>query len=100
MKSVVIAYVAAHVSHAVLHYALARRVFGFRVGPDNRVLLGASFLLLVGLTVLRPRDLTGVGIGAAATVAWALIVVKQREWIALRDMGFRFLGRLKGGAGA
>jgi O-antigen/teichoic acid export membrane protein len=100
VKSVVIAYVAAHVSHAVLHYALARRVIGFRVGPDNRVLLGASFLLLVGLTALRPRDLTGVGIGAAATVAWALIVVKQREWIALRDIGFRFLGRLKGGAGA
>lgn len=100
VKSVVIAYVAAHVSHAVLHYALARRAIGFRVGPDNRLLLAASLALLVGLTVLRPRDMTGVAIGAAATVAWALLVVKRREWIALRDMGLRFAARLRGGAGA
>ena len=100
VKSVVIAYVAAHVSHAVLHYALARRVLGFRVGPDNRILMGASFLLLVGLTVLKPRDATGVAIGAAATVAWALIVVRRREWIAARDMALRFMTRLRGGAAA
>ena len=99
VKSVVIAYVAAHVSHAVLHYALARRVIGFRVGPDNRLLLGASLALLVGLAVLRPSNMTGVAIGAAATVAWALLVVKRREWAALKDMAFRFAARLQGGAG-
>ena len=95
VKSVVIAYVAAHVSHAVLHYALARRVIGFRVGPENRLLLVASLALLVGLTVLRPRDITGVAIGAAATIAWALIVVRRREWAALRDMALRFSRRLR-----
>ena len=98
IRSVVYAYVAAHLSHAVLHYALARRALGFRLGKENALLLGASLLLLVGLTVLRPRDWVGVGIGAAASLAWALVVVRPREWTALRDMAFRFLGRARPGA--
>ena len=93
IRSVVYAYVAAHLSHAVLHYMLARRALGFRLGKENALLLGASLVLLIGLTVLHPRNLVGIGIGAAAAVAWALLVVQTREWIALRDMVFRFLGR-------
>jgi hypothetical protein len=93
IQSVVYAYVAAHLSHAVLHYALARRALGFRMGRENAILLGASLALLVGLTILRPKDLVGVGIGAAASLAWALLVVKGREWNAVRDMALRFLGR-------
>jgi PST family polysaccharide transporter len=93
IQSVVYAYVAAHLSHAVLHYALARRALGFRMGRENAILLGASLALLVGLTILRPKDLIGVGIGAAASLAWALLVVKGREWNAVRDMALRFLGR-------
>jgi PST family polysaccharide transporter len=95
IRSVVYAYVAAHLSHAVLHYMLARRALGFRLGKENALLLGASLALLIGLTVLHPRNLVGVGIGAAAAVAWALLVVQRREWIALRDMLFRFIGRTR-----
>jgi len=92
IRSVVFAYVAAHVSHAVLHYALARRALGFRLGPENRLLLGASLALLVGLTLLQPRDLTGVLIGGAAVAAWAGVVVRRREWNTLVEMASRFLG--------
>ena len=93
VQSVVYAYIAAHLSHAVLHYALARRALGFRLGRENAILLGASLALLVSLTIIRPKDLQGVAIGAFAALAWAALVVKPREWIALRDMAFRFFGR-------
>ncbi|HYQ89102.1 MAG TPA: oligosaccharide flippase family protein, partial [Candidatus Binatia bacterium] len=59
IRSVVIAYVAAHLSHAALHYALARKVLGFRLGPDNRRLLLASIALLAGLGTFTPRTLPG-----------------------------------------
>jgi len=95
IRSVVYAYVAAHLSHAILHYMLARRALGFRLGKENALLLGASLALLIGLTVLHPRNAAGVAMGGAAAVAWALLVVKPREWIALRDMAFRFLGRAR-----
>ena len=93
LKSVVLAYVAAHLSHAVLHYALARRALGFRLGRDNTVLLGASFALLLGLTLGRPKDWVGVVLGGLAVLAWAAIVVKRREWLTLRQMAARVLGR-------
>ncbi len=93
LRSVVYAYVAAHVSHAVLHYALARRALGFRLGPENRLLLGASAALLVGLAILRPSNALGVALGGAAVVAWAAFVVRRREWESLAAMAFRFLGR-------
>jgi len=93
IQSVVFAYVAAHVSHAVLHYALARRALGFRLGAQNALLLGASLALLIGLTILRPRDMTGVMVGGAMALAWAAIVVQRKEWMALRDMALRALGR-------
>jgi PST family polysaccharide transporter len=80
LRSVVFAYVAAHVSHAVLQYALARKALGFRFGPDNRRLLLASFALLLGLAVWTPRDLVGVALGLAALVAWALVAVRPDEW--------------------
>lgn len=95
IQSVVYAYVAAHVSHAVLHYALARRALGFRLGSQNALLLGASLALLVGLTILRPRDMTGVAIGGVASLAWAAVVVQRREWIAIRDMALGLLGRAR-----
>jgi PST family polysaccharide transporter len=95
IQSVVYAYVAAHVSHAVLHYALARRALGFRLGKENAVLLGASLALLIGLTILRPRDLTGVALGGVATLIWAMLVVQGREWIALKGMALRLLGRVR-----
>ena len=98
IQSVVVAYVAAHVSHAVLHYALARRALGFRLGKQNAVLLGASLALLIGLAILRPRDMTGVALGGLATLGWAALVVQQREWIALKDMAFRLFGRARPGA--
>jgi hypothetical protein len=98
IQSVVIAYVAAHVSHAVLHYALARRALGFRLGQQNALLLGASLALLIVLTILRPRDMTGVALGGAATLVWAVLVVQRREWIALKDMAFRLFGRVRPGA--
>ena len=92
LKSVVFAYVAAHVSHAVLHYALARRALGFRLGRDNTILLGASFALLLGLALVQPEDWLGVVLGGVAVLAWAVIVVKRREWLALRQMAGRVLG--------
>jgi len=92
LKSVVFAYVAAHVSHAVLHYVLARRALGFRLGRDNTILLGASFALLLGLTIARPKDWIGVVLGGIAVLAWAAIVVKRREWLTLRQMAGRVLG--------
>jgi len=98
LKSVVFAYVAAHVSHAVLHYLLARRALGFRLGRDNTVLLSASFALLLGLTLARPKDWVGVVVGGVAVLAWAAIVVKRREWLALRQMAARVLGRSTAGA--
>jgi len=98
IQSVVFAYVAAHVSHAVLHYALARRALGFRLGKQNALLLGASLALLIGLAILRPRDMTGVALGGAATLGWAALVVQRREWMAVRDMAFRLFGRVRPGA--
>ena len=95
VRSVVLAYVAAHVSHAALHYVLARRAIGFHLGRDNTLLLLASFALLAGLTALRPRDLLGMAIAAALTGGWAFLVIHRREWISLRDMAFRALGRLR-----
>jgi hypothetical protein len=95
VRSVVLAYVAAHVSHAVLHYVLARRAIGFRLGRDNTFLLLASFLLLAGLTALRPRDLAGMAVAGLATGVWALLVIRRKEWISLRDMALRALGRLR-----
>ncbi len=97
VRSVVYAYVAAHLSHAWLHYALARRSLGFRLGRENALLLAASFALLIGLTFLRPSDLLGMAVGGGALLAWAAVVIKAGEWIALRDMAFRFLGRLRPG---
>ena len=82
IRSVVYAYVAAHVTHAVLHYLWARRSLGFRIGADNRRLLLASFALLLGLARWTPRDLPGVALGLAAIAAWALLVVRRQEWIA------------------
>lgn len=80
LKSVVIAYVVAHVSHAVLNYALARKALGFHVGPDNRRLLLASLALLVGLGVWTPRDLPGVALALLALAGWAALVVRPDEW--------------------
>jgi O-antigen/teichoic acid export membrane protein len=80
VKSMVIAYVVAHLSHTALHYALARKTLGFRFGPDNRRLLLASLALLVGLTAFTPRDLTGVGLALVALVVWAALVVRPDEW--------------------
>lgn len=93
LRSVVIGYVVAHVTHAVLHYVLARRRIGFRLGPDNRRLLLASLALLLGLAVWAPRDLEGVVAGAVALAAWAALVVKRSEWHALREIVVRRLKR-------
>ncbi len=79
-RSVVLAYVAAHVSHAVLHYALARRSLGFRMGPANRRLLLGSAALLLGLVAWTPHDLRGSALAAVAACAWAVLVVRPREW--------------------
>lgn len=95
LRSAVFAYIAAHMSHALLHYALARRALGFRLGRDNALLLGASLALLAGLAFLRPKDGVGVAIGAFALVGWAALVVKRSEWISLRNMAFRLLGRAR-----
>jgi len=92
LKSVVIGYVLAHVTHAVLHYALARHALGFRLGPDNRRLLLASLALLAGLVAWTPRDLVGVAVGGVAVVAWALVVVRRHEWNAVREIALRRLG--------
>jgi O-antigen/teichoic acid export membrane protein len=83
LKSVVIAYVVAHVSHAVLNYALARKALGFRVGRDNRRLLLASLVLLAGLTVWTPRTPLGTALALLALAAWALIAVRPDEWRAV-----------------
>lgn len=92
IRSVVIGYVAAHVTHALLHYFLARRVVGFRLGPDNRRLLLASLALLLGLAAWTPRDLAGSAVGGAALVAWTLIVVRPHEWRAVAAIVRRRLG--------
>lgn len=91
LKSVVIGYVLAHMTHAGLHYWLARRTVEFRLGPDNRRLLLASLALLLGLLAWTPKSLLGVGLGGLALVAWALIVVRRREWMALLDVARRRL---------
>ena len=96
LKSVVMAYVAAHVSHAVLHYWLARRTVHFRLGPANRRLLLGSFALLAGLVAWTPRTLPQVGIGIAAWIVWVVIVVRPHEWQGLWRRAKRFLP----GAGA
>jgi len=80
IRSVVIAYIAAHISHAALHYALARRALQFHLGPDNRRLLLASFVLLVGLGVFPPRTVAGSALGVVALAAWAALVVRPDEW--------------------
>ena len=92
LRSVVIGYVVAHMTHAGLHYWLARRAIGFRLGPDNRRLLLASLALLLGLYMWTPRDVTGVLAGGAAVVVWALIVVRRHEWLAVLDVARRRLG--------
>jgi PST family polysaccharide transporter len=80
LRSAVIAYMVAHVSHAVLHYALARKTLGFHFGPDNRRLLIASLALLAGLGTFTPRDITGVALAVLALAAWAALVVRPDEW--------------------
>jgi O-antigen/teichoic acid export membrane protein len=95
IRSVVIAYVAAHVSHAALHYALARKTLGFHLGPDNRRLLLASMALLLGLGTFTPRTLPGVGLGVLAWAAWAALVVRPDEWRMAWRRGRTFL-RLRG----
>ncbi len=80
LRSVVIAYVVAHISHAALHYALARKVLRFHLGPDNRRLLLASLALLIGLGVFTPRSLPGVALAVLALAAWAALVVRPDEW--------------------
>jgi O-antigen/teichoic acid export membrane protein len=92
LRSVVIGYVIAHMTHAGLHYWWARRAIGFRLGPDNRRLLLASLALLLGLHVWTPRDPAGVLAGGAAVIVWALIVVRRREWLAVLDVARRRLG--------
>jgi len=91
LKSVVIGYVIAHMTHAGLHYMLARRAAGFRLGPDNRRLLLASLALLLGLLAWTPKNLVGVGLGGLALVAWAAIVVRRHEWLAVLDVARRRL---------
>ncbi len=93
LKSIVIAYVFAHVTHAVLHYALARRRAGFRLGPANRRLLLGSFALMAGLVAWTPRTLPQMGIGMAAWAAWALLVVRPHEWEGLWRRARRLLSR-------
>lgn len=91
LKSVVIAYVIAHISHAVLHYLLARRRVNFRLGPANRRLLLGSFALLAGLAAWTPRTIPQAAIGAAAWVAWLLLVVRRHEWEGAWRRAKRFL---------
>jgi antigen flippase len=86
-KSVVLAYVAAHVSHAVLHYALARRSLGFHLGPANRRLLLGSAALLLGLVAWTPHDVRGSGLAALGALAWAVLVVRPGEWRAAWNRG-------------
>jgi len=91
LKSVVTAYVLAHVSHAVLHYMLARKRANFRLGPANRRLLLASFALLAGLAAWTPRTIPQVGIGIAAWIGWVLLVVRRHEWEGILRRGRRLL---------
>jgi enterobacterial common antigen flippase len=79
-RSVVLAYVAAHVSHSVLHYLLARRSIGFHLGAANRRLLLGSAALLLGLAAWTPHDLRGSALALLAACAWAGLVVRPREW--------------------
>lgn len=91
LKSVVIGYVLAHMTHAGLHYYLARRSIGFKLGPDNRRLLAASLALLLGLLAWTPKNLVGVGLGGLALLTWAAVVVRPREWLAVLDVARRRL---------
>ncbi|MGE5178995.1 MAG: oligosaccharide flippase family protein [Bacteroidota bacterium] len=91
LRSVVIGYVLAHTTHACLHYYLARRVIGFKLGPDNRRLLIASLALLLGLIAWTPKNLPGVALGGVALLLWAVIVVRRREWEAVLDVARRRL---------
>jgi len=99
VRAIVIAYVLAHVSHAVLHYGLARHAIGFRLGRDNRVLLLGSLALLLILLVVRPEDVPGMVIGGFLTAVWAAFVVKPREWRSLRDMALRQIQRITPASG-
>jgi len=83
LRSIVIAYVVAHVSHTALHYALARKTLGFHLGPDNRRLLLASLALFAGFVAFTPRTLPGAGLGILALAAWAALVVRPSEWRAV-----------------
>ena len=91
LKSAVVAYVIAHVTHAVLHYWLARRRVNFRLGPANRRLLLGSFALMAGLAVWTPKTLPEMGLGMAAWVGWVLLVVRAHEWKGLLRRARRFL---------
>ena len=93
VRSVVLAYVAAHATHAALHYALARRAVGFRLGVDNRRLLLASFALLMGLVVWTPRHPPGMAIAGAAWTVWILLAVRPDEWRSARSWVRGFLSR-------
>ncbi len=86
-RSVVLAYVAAHVSHSVLHYVLARRSIGFHLGAANRRLLLGSAALLLGLAAWTPHDLRGSAVALLAACAWAGLVVRPREWRAAWTRG-------------
>lgn len=86
LRSVVIGYVLAHTTHATLHYLLARRAIGFKLGPDNRRLLIASLALLLGLVAWTPKTLPGVALGGVALLLWAAIVVRRREWESMLDV--------------
>ena len=83
LRSIVIAYVVAHISHTALHYALARKTLGFHLGPDNRRLLLASLALFAGFVAFMPRTLPGAGLGILALAAWAALVVRPSEWLAV-----------------
>jgi O-antigen/teichoic acid export membrane protein len=91
LKSAVIAYVVAHMSHAILHYMLARKTLGFRLGPDNWRLLLASFALLAGLGTFTPRTYPGVALAVLAVAAWAALVVRPDEWRTAWRRGMQFV---------
>jgi len=91
LRSAVIAYMVAHMSHALLHYMLARKTLGFRLGPDNLRLLLASLALLAGLGTFTPRSLAGVGLGVLALLVWAVLVVRPDEWRRVWRRGVAFV---------
>jgi len=91
LRSAVIAYMVAHMSHALLHYMLARKTLGFRLGPDNLRLLLASLALLAGLGTFTPRNLVGVGLGVLALLVWAVLVVRPDEWRRVWRRGVAFV---------